>query len=415
MSITETAYEKALGILDACLHPMGIKASGLSDGYPQVWARDSMITLLGACLVEGERYRECFHHTLETLGQYQNRRGMVPNAVDTRNQSAGFGAIDAGLWYVMGHAIYQRAWNDDSLAKQHTVHVLRALEGLRYLDVQDNGLLVVPEAADWADLLANRGNVLYDNVLYYGAQKAALRVCGTITDNQSELLQEESERTLRAINLRLWITNQPQQEAALEKISGDWAADFRAMRGQMMLRQFYLPWVWFRCWGDYADTLGNCLAILCGVADREQTDSIISWMRSVGIDHPWPARALDPPLHPGDPNWRDYYRNFNLNRPNQYHNGGVWPFVGGFYVAALVAAGCQEEAEQALLKLAQANQQGKTREWEFNEWLHGVSGRPVGNPVQAWSGGMYIFAYHAVQQKKVPFFPGVRPNSPLWS
>ena len=48
----------------------------------------------------------------------------------------------------------------------------------------------------------------------------------------------------------------------------------------------------------------------------------------------WPLRSLTPVVRPGDPDWRDYYG--TLNVPHHYHNGGVWPFIGGFYVAALV-------------------------------------------------------------------------------
>jgi glycogen debranching enzyme len=56
------------------------------------------------------------------------------------------------------------------------------------------------------------------------------------------------------------------------------------------------------------------------------------------------VRVLHPVIHPGNKDWREYYRNNNLNLPEQYHNGGIWPFVGGFYVAALVKAGRLDEA-----------------------------------------------------------------------
>jgi hypothetical protein len=53
--------------------------------------------------------------------------------------------------------------------------------------------------------------------------------------------------------------------------------------------------------------------------------------------------------------------------------------IGGFHVAALVRHGWQREAEQLLLSLAEANRQGTIyRPWEFNEWLHGDSGHPMG-------------------------------------
>ena len=53
--------------------------------------------------------------------------------------------------------------------------------------------------------------------------------------------------------------------------------------------------------------------------------------------------ALDLPpcffpfVQAADPDWHPRYEQFNL--PGHYHNGGVWPFVCGFYIAALVAAG----------------------------------------------------------------------------
>lgn len=99
---------------------------------------------------------------------------------------------------------------------------------------------------------------------------------------------------------------------------------------------------------------------------------------------------------------REYYRNNNLNIPEQYHNGGIWPFVGGFYVAALVKAGRMEEARRQLEKLAKVNRLGLEEEWEFNEWCHGRTGRPMGYPHQAWSAGMYLYPYHCVQLARVP-------------
>ena len=39
--------------------------------------------------------------------------------------------------------------------------------------------------------------------------------------------------------------------------------------------------------------------------------------------------------------------------PGDYHNGGIWPFIAGFYVAALVAAGRYQLAEEKLLALTE--------------------------------------------------------------
>jgi glycogen debranching enzyme len=120
--------------------------------------------------------------------------------------------------------------------------------------------------------------------------------------------------------------------------------------------------------------------------------------------------VLHPLIHPGNKDWCEYYRNNNLNMPEQYHNGGIWPFVGGFYVAALVKSGRREQAAQILEKLAEVNRQGVKEEWEFNEWCHGGTGRPMGYPYQAWSAGMYVFAYHSVNHGCVPIFE--EPHEP---
>ena len=81
-----------------------------------------------------------------------------------------------------------------------------------------------------------------------------------------------------------------------------------------------------------------------------------------------------------------------LNTPHHYHNGGIWPFIGGFYVTALVHDGRKVEATAALERLAQLNEAGG-----FNEWHHGATVEPMGDRDQAWSGAMYIHAWHAVQ------------------
>jgi glycogen debranching enzyme len=90
-----------------------------------------------------------------------------------------------------------------------------------------------------------------------------------------------------------------------------------------------------------------------------------------------------------------------LNLPDHYHNGGVWPFIGGFYVAALVKRGRFDEAAEALEKLAKLNRRG-----EFNEWHHGATGEPMGVRDQAWSAGMYIYARECVRRREAVWFQG---------
>ena len=66
--------------------------------------------------------------------------------------------------------------------------------------------------------------------------------------------------------------------------------------------------------------------------------------------------------------------------------------------------GWQQEAEEMLHALAAANRLGVREEWEFNEWLHGETGQPMGYAYQGWSAGMYLYAYHAIATGETPLF-----------
>src|SRR4029079_5345565 len=97
---------------------------------------------------------------------------------------------------------------------------------------------------------------------------------------------------------------------------------------------------------------------------------------------------------------------YNLNFPEQYCNGGIWPWVGALYVAALVKTGRSKEASHQLRALARANRAGDRSmpEWRFSEWLHGSQGTAAGHAAQAWSAGMWMFARYAVATGAVPGF-----------
>ena len=48
-------------------------------------------------------------------------------------------------------------------------------------------------------------------------------------------------------------------------------------------------------------------------------------------------------------------------------------------------------AFEVLENLAKAN---KINNWEFNEWFHGITKKPMGMKGQSWNAGMFILAYH---------------------
>lgn len=405
--------ERAHEILAQCVTPYGLRASALVSGYPQVWARDSIITFIGAVVTEDAAFLRAARASLEILGAHQSPRGLIPLNVnpDTgRVSSENAGALDSNLWFILGHYLHYFTTRDADFLQRHWRTIDRALTWVEYQDMNECGLVEIPEAGDWMDLLAVRYNVLYDNVLYYAALCAHRALADALPqDTPAHRVTIDAAGVSERINLLMWVDRCWVAEhfaEHLEKLKAmrlEWYMLYHNI-GTISSRPFYLPWVAFREYGDWCDALGNALAILTGIAGKHRSAHILRYFNDVGMAEPYPTKAIYPPIFPGETNWRDYYRSRNLNLPHQYHNGGIWTMIGGFHIAALVRQGWMEEAECMIDLLAQANKRGHEQEWEFNEWLHGETGRPMGYPKQAWSAAMFLYAEHAVRTRKLPLF-----------
>jgi glycogen debranching enzyme len=401
-AFVEVCGERALSLVHANVGVAGMSAGGAA--YPEVWVRDAVITGLGVAAIGDERGQDLLRRSLLSVGGMQSRLGRIPNHVhvpagasDIVADTMFAGAVDASLWFIVAHHVLGETGDKDVLAA--------AYRWLEYQDVNECGLLEVHESMDWADLFANRYNSLLPNVLWYAANRAMAAIArrrGEVGDD----FDTRADGVRFRINQLLWVG--PEVRRDTEWILAnrlEWEYPTRLVDTVLGTRPYYLPYMAFREFGDRFDTLGNLLAILFGLADRCQADRILDYVRGAGLDQPWPVKACWPPVTPADKDWREYYRLYNLNYPYQYHNGGAWPFLGGFYVAALVHAGRMDEAQQALVRLAHMNNTGRDPgEWEFNEWFHGQSGRPMGHQQQSWSAGMFLYAADAVARQTPAFF-----------
>jgi len=106
------------------------------------------------------------------------------------------------------------------------------------------------------------------------------------------------------------------------------------------------------------------------------------------------VRTITDPIAEGDALWRPYMGRHNQNLPHQYHNGGVWPFIGGFWVLALVKPDRMAEARAELIKVARVNHLGS---WSFTEWFHGETLNGMGMAGQSWNAAAFLYALQAVE------------------
>ncbi|MBN2066864.1 MAG: glycogen debranching protein, partial [Candidatus Diapherotrites archaeon] len=73
MKLEQEAFERAKDSLRKCSTPHGLYASGGKHGYTMVFARDSMISLIGASAVDRmSEFKQQFRLSLETLGKNQS-------------------------------------------------------------------------------------------------------------------------------------------------------------------------------------------------------------------------------------------------------------------------------------------------------------------------------------------------------
>lgn len=415
--LIQQTYKKAIEVLRDCSTPVGTKASAESCGYPQVWARDSMITLLGASLVQDKLIRDSLKSSINTLREHQSLLGCIPNNVDSRTLKTNFQAYaDGGLWFVIGNAILFKTTKNISFLKKNYLAIKRILLWYQYQDVDQTGLISIQEGTDWEDLFAVRGKGLYVNVLYYLALKNAINIADSLRDKKSKNIYKKRAKDLRVcINKNFWYKG---GESLFRYIKTGFGAEVCNKEGfdrlgrkcllpeKTILKKnsYYLPYLTFRDFGEWFDSFGNLLAIISGVADKKKAKKILQFIEKHKLAKPYPIRAVYPPILPNQKDWRYYYKFCNLNLPHQYHNGGIWPFLGGFYITALMKMKEYKKAEKVFLSLTLLNKKGKHFTFEFNEWFHGKNLKPMGTIKQAWSASMYIYACEVINGKRALFF-----------
>lgn len=360
MDQTKEAYNQAIKALEKCATQHGFHAA--YPGYDAVWARDSMITSLGASLINN-KFKETFKQSLITLGNHQSEKGQIPNAVDIfskRKPHVDFKSIDSTLWFIIGHYIYKERYNSE-LFNKHSEHIAKALIWLSYQDMGEDSMLEQLPTTDWQDAFPHRyGHTINTQALYYKVLQLA---------NQISKAQKLKEETNNNVDNKLWNN------------------------------YFYLPWRWknhnkYQEKGEWFDSLGNLLAILFDLADKNQAEKILTKIKKEKIDQPYPIKAIYPPIKKDSKDWQPYFEDCEAKIPYYYSNAGIWTYIGGFYVLALIKNKKLKEAEKQLQKLAEANLKGN-----FSEWLNGKTGNPSEGNNQAWNAGMYILAYHSLEKK----------------
>jgi hypothetical protein len=352
-------------------------------GYPEPYTRDLMIALPGVLVSGSDELVAMWRRVLETLAKHQTPLGHIPSLVHDPEDR---GASDTTPLFLMAVGLYRKATGEQTFLDGA---VQRALTWMRYQSPSDRVLVAHLPTSDWRDEQWVVGYGLFVNTVLYKSLR--LLGCHERADRLRDMMEHftvKGERQHRHVHEGLVLRRKP----------------------------YYALWSYKVYRSERFDLLGNSLAILSGLASPTRAGHLVSWIEAEceglrgngGLVGDLPPNFF-PYVRPEDPDWLPRYKTYN--RPGEYHNGGIWPFVCGFYIAALVAARRHQLAQQklnALTQLVRPAREQKDLEFGFNEWYRAQDGTPQGQDWQTWSAAMYLYAARCVETRATPFLEELR-------
>lgn len=353
-------------------------------GYPEPYTRDLLIAVLGIATSENTELIESSRNVLSTLAKNQSENGQIPSLVSDK---ANLGSSDTTPLFLMAVGIFRKILGDPNFLEDA---VNKAIIWMKYQCPTSYHLIAQQPTSDWRDEQWVPGHGLFVNTLTYsGLQLLGKHQQAENLGNAMRQLTYSSDKSHSCPHEGFSIKDKP----------------------------YYALWSYKIYSSTRFDLLGNSLAILSGLASAEKAGEMVKWIENECQQmHKTKDLAVDltpnffPFILPEDSDWLPRYSEFN--NPGDYHNGGIWPFISGFYIAALVAAKEFEVAEKKLLALTNLIKKGRNEnlEFSFNEWYKAQTGNPMGQDWQSWSASNYLYAAACVQKRYTPFFDGIRSD-----
>ena len=384
VNIQDECYQKSIDLLKKNSTKFGILASGKSikakqRSYLSVFGRDASICSMGMVVSGDKSLITSAKHSLELLAKYQADNGQIPFWVKPENKQADFyytGCIDSTLWWLIAIKFFDKNSEFD-LSKKLKLQINKSVNWLHCQEHPNFYLVQQNEASDWADLMPRTGFVLYSNALWYWVKKLYGLDKAKQTKDYFNYILNPNTKTPRDILAK---------DSRLAKLLSE--------RKPRKKEPLYLSFVNRGFWGEEGDVFGNILAITVGLVDDKQSKQIISFLKKAKANYPYPIRTVLRPIQKKDKEWRSYMNHLNLNGPEHYHNGGIWPYIGGFWVV-LLSMFNEGFAQEELVNLAKLNKKGN---WGFNEWFDGKNGRAKGISQQSWNAAMFLLACKTLKE-----------------
>lgn len=400
--VIKKTYELSISNLLSNSTEFGLAAANENNhesknkSYTALFSRDIGVSTIGLLASEDEKLIQIAKKSLATLVEAQSKRGQFPfyyKPEENKIQWWTPGSIDSTLWWSIAFLSIYLITKDEEFYLKYKPNLDKAFTWLTFQDTNNDCLLEQGEASDWADEMPRHGAVLYTNALWYW-----LISLMNVTSKSDELA-EWKVKVYEAFNTLFWV-HKGRSDNSSYIPDNSYTRENRFASGLIEITNskavflpYYFGYVTHKSFEMRCDVFGNLLACLVGLADENKSNLITDFMLRSGVNKPYPIKVLYPPIYPGEMDFKEFMTKGRQNYPWQYHNGGIWPFVGGFWIMWL-SQQRPDMAKEELEKLAEAN---SLFDFEFNEYLHGQHGTPMGIPKQSWNMAMFLAAYQSAK------------------
>ena len=383
--MNNSTYNKAIELLHQVSTPNGFLASAENtSNYKRVWARDGVICGLAALASDNEQLIQTFKNTLETLAKNQHEIGTIPsNVLISENKNdisyGGLaGRVDAVTWFVIGVCQYAFYKSDISFVTKYNSEIEKCLDLLDAWEFNNKHLIYVPLSGNWADEYITDGYVLYDQLLRIWA----LRNYNYFAN--SDAVSEKIEKIINQIEINF--TPNSVGEKYHERAYND------------VQFQDYMPCSFSPSgYKTQFDGFANSLVLLLNIGSKEFQNKILNYSVALATET---SLGLLPafwkPIFENDEHWNLLKNNCKYefrNYPYEFHNGGSWPMVNGFFGLALIAKSETKKAEIILDKINAANSKN---EFSFYENFNTNTQESNGVAYCSWSAAATILVHQSL-------------------
>lgn len=372
------AYRVAVRDLRACYNPTGIVAG--RRRFNAYWARDGFWALFGA-LALGDHDQVRAH--LDMFSQYQLPSGNLPVRIEFLGHTFGLGRfrtwrvhpkalfragsifanpLDTAALFIIAAREYVQATSDMAFCRSFEPVMDRATRWLMGQDRDGDGVIESRYLADWMDSIMKKDKLFNINVIYY----EGLRACERIKDVLGKAADAKSFRQ------------------AAERVYERFQKDF--WNGE-----YFIDWIRGSRHGGFASD-GNVLAMFFGGATASQSERILNYITTHGLDTETPLRTC----HPLYSLWQVFPFYVLVGIPD-YHRTLIWPWLGTLNAVNKFRLGRHHDALADLAKIG---------EWFLRNNAVDEVYDPQGTPVArrfyhaevpfAWNAGLYVYAVHAL-------------------